>query len=638
MSRPVFLLLLSLLLVVVQHVSAASDSAPISSPYGPVYPLTLADPAIATDGPIVSLDDSTWSASAPSLNLEIAGNVPGDLITDLFLAGVIPEPLYEQNWLNASIWNDHIWYYNHSVSLSAMQYAMLGNDSDGFDLLLTFDGIKMGADIYMNDVRVGQALAQFGRLIFSLKSLMHNKTLAGAVKQGENRLSVGLRPQNHHAALHAVHGRLGLVRAAKQSRAQHWPSDEPQRRLSFSHLCSCLRSSLSSAALLRAPFSNTTTPDGSMATFSKGIWKSVYIATVYSVAVTALTPLTTYNGPFPTAPLADGGHRGLHAEPDLPLLQRHQHPDPAVHHPELVHRDCVQRHGARGLPASRRSPCSCACRPLTSCCGGRRGWAISRCTTCMRGCRRRPAARAVQVSRRVGFKFFAIVTGNDTDPSYVQQYADADGTDTLGMRFRVNGAPIFARGANVIPMDTMEGRYTAAAHRRMVINAREGGMNILRIWGGGVILPSIFYATADDEQGLLVYHDMMNRDFFSPHAGRGGRVPLHHSQAVAARQHRHLGRLQRVQPPGTGTSAWESWASSALRTAPGPSGPRARLRAGPQASTACPLCLTASRSGRWRPASGPSSGCRRAAWVRSRVTVRTSTATAGLRSTATTTT
>ena len=36
----------------------------------------------------------------------------------------------------------------------------------------------------------------------------------------------------------------------------------------------------------------------------------------------------------------------------------------------------------------------------------------------------------------------------------------------------------------------------------------------MRIWGGGVFLPSIFYASAD-EAGVMVYHDMMNRDYFS---------------------------------------------------------------------------------------------------------------------------
>ena len=103
---------------------------------------------------------------------------------------------------------------------------------------------------------------------------------------------------------------------------------------------------------------------------------------------------------------------------------------------------------------------------------------------------------------------------NDTETAYVDKNANVTGTDTQGMRFRINGAPIFARGANVIPMDTMEGRYTAAAHRRMVWNARDGGMNIMRIWGGGIYLPSIFYAMAD-EAGVMVYHDLMNRHHFT---------------------------------------------------------------------------------------------------------------------------
>lgn len=53
--------------------------------------------------------------------------------------------------------------------------------------------------------------------------------------------------------------------------------------------------------------SQPSTP-GSARTFSKGIWKSVYVVTVTSAAITALVPHTFYNGSFPTAPLQDGNH------------------------------------------------------------------------------------------------------------------------------------------------------------------------------------------------------------------------------------------------------------------------------------------------------------------------------------------
>lgn len=68
------------------------------------------------------------------------------------------------------------------------------------------------------------------------------------------------------------------------------------------------------------------------------------------------------------------------------------------------------------------------------------------------------AGPQLQAQRRIGFRTFALVTGNDTDPSYVQRSLDADGTDTQGMLFRVNGAAVFSRGANMIPMEELEVR------------------------------------------------------------------------------------------------------------------------------------------------------------------------------------
>jgi len=76
------------------------------------------------------------------------------------------------------------------------------------------------------------------------------------------------------------------------------------------------------------------------------------------------------------------------------------------------------------------------------------------------------------------------------------------------MYFRINGMIVFCRGANVVPMDQLEGRYTDKAHQRMVWSASKAGMNMLRVWGGGIYLPESFYDAAD-LRGILIYHDMM---------------------------------------------------------------------------------------------------------------------------------
>lgn len=79
----------------------------------------------------------------------------------------------------------------------------------------------------------------------------------------------------------------------------------------------------------------------------------------------------------------------------------------------------------------------------------------------------------------------ALVTVNDTDAKTRDAAANASGTGQLTMFFRVNGAAIYARGANKVPMDLLDGRQSAQATRRLVQSAVEGNFNTLRIWGGG---------------------------------------------------------------------------------------------------------------------------------------------------------
>ena len=117
-------------------------------------------------------------------------------------------------------------------------------------------------------------------------------------------------------------------------------------------------------------------------------------------------------------------------------------------------------------------------------------------------------------SRRMGFRVFAHVPVNDTNATVVATNASAQGTGqvndtgTHGMFFRVNGAAIYSRGANMIPMEELEGRLDGEAHRILVQSAADAGMNTLRVWGGGIFYPAAFY-DACDELGVLVYHDMM---------------------------------------------------------------------------------------------------------------------------------
>ncbi|CAB9515754.1 Beta-mannosidase A [Seminavis robusta] len=136
------------------------------------------------------------------------------------------------------------------------------------------------------------------------------------------------------------------------------------------------------------------------------------------------------------------------------------------------------------------------------------------------------------IQKKIGFRTFAIVTINETalddesvigggEESVEEQSEDEEGTGLHGMYMRINGALVMARGANIIPNDQLEGRVAKdanidddkpnnneKAYEIIVQSAAAANMNMIRVWGGGKVLPQSFY-DACDEHGIMLYHDQM---------------------------------------------------------------------------------------------------------------------------------
>jgi beta-mannosidase len=74
--------------------------------------------------------------------------------------------------------------------------------------------------------------------------------------------------------------------------------------------------------------------------------------------------------------------------------------------------------------------------------------------------------------------------------------------------FVVNGVPIFAKGANLIPFDSFPPRATDTQMRRELTSAKAANMNMLRVWGGGYYGTDSFYDMAD-EMGLMLWQEFM---------------------------------------------------------------------------------------------------------------------------------
>jgi beta-mannosidase len=71
--------------------------------------------------------------------------------------------------------------------------------------------------------------------------------------------------------------------------------------------------------------------------------------------------------------------------------------------------------------------------------------------------------------------------------------------------FKVNGKPIYAKGANYVPDDSF---HPGEKTTELVNLAAEANMNMLRVWGGGTYPNNDFYITCL-KKGIMVWQDFM---------------------------------------------------------------------------------------------------------------------------------
>ncbi|WP_456152710.1 glycoside hydrolase family 2 protein [Novosphingobium organovorum] len=137
------------------------------------------------------------------------------------------------------------------------------------------------------------------------------------------------------------------------------------------------------------------------------------------------------------------------------------------------------------------------------------------------------------------------------------------------MGFKVNGVPIFAKGANLIPFDMFRSRVSASAMRTILEDARAVNMNMIRVWGGGSYLEDSFYEDAD-RLGLMVWQDFMFGGAVTPpDAAYRENVRIEADQQLA-----RLGSHPSIVLWAGGNevlSGWENWSDrKAFKRAVGP--------------------------------------------------------------------
>ena len=82
--------------------------------------------------------------------------------------------------------------------------------------------------------------------------------------------------------------------------------------------------------------------------------------------------------------------------------------------------------------------------------------------------------------------------------------------DSIGENFyfKVNGLPIFMKGANYIPQDNLQNRVSKENYLSLLTDVKHSNMNMLRVWGGGIYEEDIFYDLCDS-LGIMIWQDFM---------------------------------------------------------------------------------------------------------------------------------
>ncbi len=442
-------------------------------------------------------------------NISVKGE-PGDIITDLMNAGIMEEPYFDLNFLKQR----HIWTGNNSTDLDT-SIATFSNprkpklekrkriwvyetefelppemeDHNSTSKVLVLEGIKMGARVKWNNIEMGDATDQFLRYTYTVTNTM----LSLCDKHNKHKLSITFDPAIN------TDGRFAGYSGGWDWAAYMPVGDERGSRV-----------------------------------WTFGIYKHMYIVAVETAYISHVVPKIYYQGKHPTQPMLDGPEADFFVQVDVHVVLPRRDCDfndknndhlflevtsnftssgiikkfvPEMTKTEeesiivsslnmTVSKDDIELWWPNGMGQQRLYPLQVRLiRQQRE--GGEKDGA--------------PTSSSPTIEKNIGFRTAALVTVDDTmEEATLNQTLAAvgDGSGNHGMYFRVNGAMVWARGGNMIPMDQLEGRLSDKAHRELVQSTAAAHMNMLRVWGGGMLLPDSFY-NACDEEGILLYHDML---------------------------------------------------------------------------------------------------------------------------------
>jgi beta-mannosidase len=445
--------------------------------------------------------NGSWSVDAQCV-------VPGDIYTDLLRMGKIGEPFYrygdvEYRWIAYDNWT-----YSKKFVISTNITA------SGFpanSVILEFEGLQVVANISLNGVLVGSAADQFQQHRFDVTSIVNKAVAASGSAPTEMTVTVAfmssvlygkaqynayaLGPKPDAPAYLVGLPYRNMIRAEQSSFGWDWgPAFAPQGIYRPVRMLLDLDEAAASHVTARilhvvphvfpTPYNHTV--DHPLTDTNNSFWipVEVYVVVTASassgiatlrvnVSLSAPSMNGAFNSTIATIPV------GLHLSENCAQLELN------VKNVLLWWPNGYGRPNLHDLIVT-----------------------VSNAAT---------GAMLATSTVRTGVRSVELITFGDPlsyrptvlSATFGERASSQDAvSDRPVMFFRINGIPIFAQGANLVPFDAFQGRVNETDMENILDSAIDANMNMVRVWGGGIFPLESFYTMAD-HKGIMLWQEMI---------------------------------------------------------------------------------------------------------------------------------
>ncbi|MCE5198907.1 MAG: glycoside hydrolase family 2 TIM barrel-domain containing protein [Armatimonadota bacterium] len=395
---------------------------------------------------LIDLSKGNWRlGEGVSPDSWIQAHVPGNIQDDLWRAGLKPDPYVGDNANEYRDTESKFWTYSLLFDVSL-------NDCLA-DWDLVFDGVDYKAEFFLNSHRLGMHEGMFGEIIFHVSNYL---------SEGQNELRVIIHP---------------LELAPHDSRAL--TDDSSLLRNDGRWMVKSLMSFLWDFAPRLVP---------------TGIWKEVKLVPNLGVRISAPRIDCDLSDDYTRADLRFTAC--IESASNIPLtLDLELYEDGQSNTPVMAL--CKDLHLPVGISEV----------TLTGTLANPKLWWPNGMgepylyTAYMTVRSNGSVIDTIQFS--VGIRSFEIVrTPKDAN----EQQPLPSGALNNETMFVVNGKPVYYRGANFVPADILFGRIDDERIENQMRLVQDCNINLLRVWGGGIVNRDKFYELADS-YGIMIWQE-----------------------------------------------------------------------------------------------------------------------------------